>query len=46
MEALFEKMSINLDQVPFLFPKAEVYSNSPFDKCETWMIAPFIKIMI
>ena len=46
MEALFHKMAINLDQIPFLFPKAENSLNSSFDTCEPWMIAPFIKIMI
>ena len=46
MEALFNKIELNLDQVPFLFPKADLSSNTPFDSCEPWMIAPFITIMI
>ena len=46
MEALFNKMTINLDQVPYLFPKAENSPNTPFDTCEPWMITPFIKLML
>lgn len=46
MEALFNKIELNLDQVPFLFPKSDVSSNTPFNNCDTWMIAPFIKVMI
>ena len=46
MEALFNKMTINLDQVPYLFPKYEDSLNTVFDTCEPWMIAHFIKIMI
>ena len=46
MEALFNKMTINLDLVPLLFPKAEFTSKTLFDTCEPWMIAPFVKIMI
>ena len=44
MEALFNKMKINLDQVPFLFPKAG--ATTVFDTCEPWMITHFITIMI
>ena len=46
MEALFNKMAINLDQVPYLFPKYEDSPNTVFDTCEPWTIAHFIKIMI
>ena len=46
MEALFNKMSVNLDLVPFLFPRYEDSSNTPFDTCEPWMITPFIKLML
>ena len=46
MEALFNKMAINLDQVPFLFPNVGDSSNTIFETCDPWMIAPFIKIMI
>ena len=46
MEALFNKISVNLDLVPFLFPKADLSSNTPFDTCEPWMITPFIKLML
>ena len=39
-------MTINLDQVPYLFPKYEDSPNTVFDTCEPWMISHFIKIMI
>ena len=39
-------MTINLDKVPFLFPKADVFSNTLFDYFEPWMIPDFTKIMI
>ena len=39
-------MTINLDQVPYLFPKTGNSPNTVFDTCEPWMIAHFIKIMI
>ena len=32
--------------MPFLFPKADVSSNTLFDYCEPWMIPKFVKIMI